>query len=144
MTTAGRIASALGGRRALRGEVQTLEDLRESVLRGLPFRAFEAVTANFGLPAPLVVRVLRVPPRTLARRKRKARFPADESDRLVRLARIAALTEEVLGSRDKAGRWLQKPNRALGGAVPLEHLETELGARQVEEILGRIAYGVIG
>ena len=65
------------------------------------------------------------------------------SDRLVRMAHIAALAQDVLGQREKAGRWLQKPNRVLGGSTPLEHLDTELGARQVEQILGRIAHGVL-
>jgi putative toxin-antitoxin system antitoxin component (TIGR02293 family) len=80
--------------------------------------------------------------RTLARRKKEKRLHADESDRLFRVGRIAALAEETLGSKDKAKRWLQKPNRALGGAAPLRLLDTELGARQVEDVLGRIAHGV--
>lgn len=142
MTTTGRIVTALGGSKSVGAGVRTLDDLRKSVVAGLPFSAFEAVTENYSLPRPLVTRVLDVPERTLARRKRAARFPADESDRLVRLARVAAMAEEVLGSREKAGSWLQRPNRALGGAVPLEHLETELGARQVEDVLGRIAHGI--
>ena len=144
MTRAGRIVDALGGDKALRSRVQTLEQLRQSIRRGLPFQAFEAVTANYGLFKPAVGRVLRTPERTLVRRKHGARFLADESDRLVRVARIAALAEEILGRRDKAGRWLQKPNRALGGATPLEHLDTELGAREVEQVLGRIGHGIVG
>ena len=144
MTTAGQIVEALGGDKALRSKIHTFEQLRQSIRRGLPFHAFEAVTTNYGLPKPAVSHVLRVPERTLMRRKHRARFLADESDRLVRVARIAALAEDVLGQRDKAGRWLQKPNRALGGATPLEHLDTELGARQVEQILGRIGHGIIG
>jgi putative toxin-antitoxin system antitoxin component (TIGR02293 family) len=144
MTMADRIVDALGGNEALQAKVHTLEQLRQSVRRGLPFRAFEAVTANYGLPKASVSVLLRTPERTLMRRKKGARFLADESDRLVRVARIAALAEETLGQRDKAGRWLQKANRALGGATPLEHLDTELGARQVEQVLGRIGHGIIG
>jgi putative toxin-antitoxin system antitoxin component (TIGR02293 family) len=52
-----------------------------------------------------------------------------------------ALADEFLGDHEKAIRWLKRPNRALGGALPVEALDTELGARQVENILGRIAYG---
>ena len=143
MTNPSRIVLALGGTKALHASVRSFEDLRGSILRGLPYGTLEAVTANFGLPRALVVRVLLVPERTLVRRKAAARFHADESDRIVRLARIAALAEDVLGSRDKAGRWLQKPNRALGGAVPLEQLTTDLGARQVEDVLGRIEHGLV-
>ena len=141
--TVTNIAKALGGKTALRRDVRTAEDLHERILEGLPYKAFEAVTANYGLDREAVSSVLHVPSRTLARRKQRQRFPAEESDRLARVARAAALAEEVLGSTEKAGHWLQKPNRALGGAVPLEHLTTEVGARQVEEILTRIAHGVL-
>ena len=52
------------------------------------------------------------------------------------------MAEEVLGTREKAAAWLHDPNRALGGPRPLDQLDTDLGARQVEQILGRIAHGV--
>ena len=71
-----------------------------------------------------------------------ARLRPDESDRLFRVARIAALAEESLGGRDRAARWLKRPNRALGNAIPLQHLDTDLGSRQVEDVLGRISHGV--
>ncbi len=63
-------------------------------------------------------------------------------DRLFRGGRIAAQAEQVLGSRAKASAWLRKPNRALGGAVPLRQLDTDLGAGEVEDVLLRIAHGV--
>jgi len=144
VTIADRIVDALGGEKVLPGKVHTFEQIRQSILKGLPFQAFEAVTANYGLPRPAVSLLMGTPERTLVRRKHGARFQADESDRLVRLARIAALAEEVLGLREKAGRWLQQSNRALGGATPLAHLDTELGALQVEQILGRIGHGIVG
>lgn len=137
-----QIARALGGKTALRREVRTAEQLHERILEGLPYKAFEAVTAHYDLDQSAVSVVIHVPARTLARRKQSQRFQAEESDRLARVARAAAQAEEVLGSSVKAGRWLQKTNRALGGAVPLEHLSTEVGARQVEEVLARIAHGV--
>jgi len=141
-TTVSQIASALGGAKALRTRVDTLDELVETILRGLTYATFEALTTNYGLLRELAGQAISVPERTLARRKR-ARFATDESDRLARLGRIAALAEEVLGSREKAGRWLQKSNRALGGVMPIERLRTEPGARQVEEILLRIEHGVI-
>jgi putative toxin-antitoxin system antitoxin component (TIGR02293 family) len=57
-------------------------------------------------------------------------------------ASIEALACDVLGGRDKASRWLDTPNKALGGRKPLDLLDTELGVREVEEILGRIDCGV--
>ena len=67
---------------------------------------------------------------------------ADESDRLLRVAHVATSAEDVLGAQAKAGRWLQTPNRALGGAIPLDLLNTDLGAEEVVTILDGIARGV--
>jgi len=57
------------------------------------------------------------------------------------VARIVAIANEYLGDHERAIRWLKLPNRALGGLAPVAAIDTELGARQVENILGRIAYG---
>ena len=99
------------------------------------------LAGSFAIEPRDLVAVLHVPARTLARRKREKRLRPDESDRLFRLGRIAALAEDVLGTRQKATHWLHQPNRALGNAVPLRQLDTEPGARQVEDLLLRIAHG---
>jgi len=82
-------------------------------------------------------------PRSLQRRRHSGRLAPYESDRLYRLARIVVLAGDRIGGPEMAMRWLKRPNRALGGLPPLAALETELGARQVENVLGRIAYGGI-
>ena len=76
-------------------------------------------------------------------RRRRGRLARFESDRLYRLARLLALARQSLGDPDRATRWLKRTNRALGGLAPLAAIDTELGARQVESLLGRIAYGGI-
>jgi len=81
--------------------------------------------------------------RSLQRQRSSGRLARFESDRLYRLARIVAIANQYLGDDDRARRWLKHPNRALGGIPPLATIDTELGARQVEDILGRIAYGGI-
>ena len=88
-------------------------------------------------------RTLGIPQRTLTRRLSKASLltPA-ESDRMVRLARVYANAVEMIGDEEKAIEWLNTPNRALGGEKPLDQLDTDVGARVVEDILGRVAYGV--
>jgi putative toxin-antitoxin system antitoxin component (TIGR02293 family) len=142
MLTAARIAKALGagGTRTRKGV--TAEALQAQVRTGLPYAALEAVAEGFAIGPGDLVAVLHLPARTLARRKREKRLRPDESDRLFRLGRIAALADDVLGSREKATRWLHEPNRALGSAVPLRQLDTEVGARRVEDLLLRIAHGV--
>jgi putative toxin-antitoxin system antitoxin component (TIGR02293 family) len=58
------------------------------------------------------------------------------------MARVFASAVELIGDEEKAIQWLGTPNRALGGERPLDQLDTDMGARMVEDILGRIAYGV--
>jgi putative toxin-antitoxin system antitoxin component (TIGR02293 family) len=138
------LLATLGGRRGLSGRVLDSEELRLRIRAGLPYAALESLQAEYGLDADLLREVLDVPLRTLARRKNQRRFSPEESDRLFRLARIVTLTAETLGSKDSARDWLQSPHRALGGDVPLRRLDTDLGSRQVEEVLGRIAHGIVG
>jgi putative toxin-antitoxin system antitoxin component (TIGR02293 family) len=84
-----------------------------------------------------------VPKRTLARRK-AAHEPLtiEETDKALRLARIAVQAERVFGQADKAQRWLRKPKRELKGETPLAYLASEAGARIVEEMLFRIEHGI--
>jgi putative toxin-antitoxin system antitoxin component (TIGR02293 family) len=85
-----------------------------------------------------------VPRRTLARRlKRREPLTVEETDRAVRLARIAELAERIFGDEAKAHRWLRKPKLALGRATPLAYLASEAGARMVEEMLWRIDDGIL-
>lgn len=137
------IIGVLGGRKVLKRRISSLGELRQTVNAGLPYASLEVVMAKFGLARDETAAVLRLPQRTLARRKKDRRLRADESDRLLRLARIGAQAAEVLGSEEKAARWLRRPNRALENRVPLELLDSDIGSRQVEDILGRIEHGVV-
>jgi putative toxin-antitoxin system antitoxin component (TIGR02293 family) len=96
-----------------------------------------------GLTLKELAIALDLSPRSLQRRRGSGRLARYESDRLYRLARIVAIASEYLGDRERAMRWLKHPNRALGGLAPVAAIDTELGARQVENVLGRIAYGGI-
>jgi putative toxin-antitoxin system antitoxin component (TIGR02293 family) len=140
--TTSEIVDVLGGRTVGLRAVRTPEELKAWIREGLPFSSLETVMERFRLNRDEVSSALDLPPRTLARRKQERRLRPAESDRLFRLARLAAQAVEVLGSEDKASRWLHTPNRALGGEAPLTLLDTDLGARQVEDLLGRIEHGV--
>lgn len=141
MVTAARLKAALGGPRVLR-HVTDLDALAHRVREGLPYAALDAVARRFDIPLRELTTVLNVPERTLARRKRDGTLRADESDRLLRVVRVATLAEDILGETGKAARWLRRPNRALGGDTPLERLDTDLGASQVEAVLHRVEHGV--
>jgi len=67
---------------------------------------------------------------------------ADESDRLYRFSRVLAHAEKVLGTRANATQWLHRPNRALNGIPPLTLLDTDIGATEVDDVLGRLEHGV--
>ena len=89
------------------------------------------------------VYTLVVPRRTLThRRARREALSRDESDRAVRLARVAALSEQVFGDADRAWRWLRASKRQFRGRSPLQLLATEAGARVVEELLYRVDDGM--
>jgi putative toxin-antitoxin system antitoxin component (TIGR02293 family) len=139
--TAPLISPALGGLRVVRAE--TLAELQRTLRAGLPYASLDAIASGLQMTVRELAPILKLPLRTLARRKKERRFRADESDRIFRLGRVAALAEETLGDRAKAGLWLRAPNVALGGEAPLSFLDTDLGARQVEDILLRIAHGVV-
>ncbi len=83
------------------------------------------------------------PRRTLTRRvKKNERLSVAEADRVLRLKRVVSFAERVFGESARAHRWLRKPSRALDGAAPIELLETEEGARIVENEIGCIQHGM--
>jgi putative toxin-antitoxin system antitoxin component (TIGR02293 family) len=132
----------LGGERALGRAMTSDRDLREAIRDGFPHAVLEELMRASGLTLKELADALDLSSRSLQRRRhgRLARF---ESDRLYRLARLLALARENLGDAARATRWLKRANHALGGVAPIAAIDTELGARQVENLLGRIAYGGI-
>lgn len=117
-------------------------DIRSSVQRGFPFSSFERLQTEIDVPQKELSELLGIPTRTIARRKEEKRLTPVESDRLYRLSRVLAFTVEVLGSSEKARAWLKKPNRSLGGEIPLSLLDTDIGAQQVTDVLMRLRYGI--
>lgn len=118
------------------------QSLVECIREGLPFAEFTALCTLLDLSTEALGGTLRISRSTLMRRKQRGRLASDESDRLIRFARLYGRAAEVLGSRDAARSWLKTPARALGTAIPLAYADTEAGAREVENLLGRIEYGV--
>jgi putative toxin-antitoxin system antitoxin component (TIGR02293 family) len=137
------IAEVLGGRKVLGKTIKKPDDLADLVRKGLPANSVTALAKKLDLGNTLLSRKLGIPLRTLTRRlSQRSRLTAAESDRTVRLARVYANAVEMIGDQEKAVEWLRTPNRALGGERPLDQLDTDVGAREVEDILGRIAFGV--
>jgi putative toxin-antitoxin system antitoxin component (TIGR02293 family) len=140
---AAAIAEVLGGRKVLGRAVKKADDLAELVREGLPAGSVKLLAERLDIGSTTLSRKLGIPQRTLTRRlSHRSRLTAAESDRTVRLARIYANAVEMIGDEQKAVEWFQTPNRALGGERPLDQLDTDVSARGVEDLLGRIAYGV--
>jgi putative toxin-antitoxin system antitoxin component (TIGR02293 family) len=137
------IAEVLGGRKVLGKAVKNPGDLAELVRKGLPAGSVIALAERLDVGNTVLSQKLGIPQRTLTRRlSERSRLTAAESDRAVRLARVYANAVEMIGDEENAVEWLRTPNRALGGERPLDQLDTDVGAREVEDILVRIAYGV--
>ena len=165
MTT---VTSVLGGEKQLGQKVARRIDFDALIKKGLPWGVVSYIKTAFNLPDEVIARIIGVSPRTIARRRKSLKVPAKktaaisgksrrkkapvvkserlspvESDRIYRFARIIALAEDVFEDREEALEWLNSPQYGLGGGLPFDLLQTDAGAREVEELLIRIDYGVI-
>jgi putative toxin-antitoxin system antitoxin component (TIGR02293 family) len=134
------IIEELGGEPALGRFLRNNRDLQAAIREGFPPSVVDEVIHASGLTLKELTATLGLSPRSLQRRCGQGRLAQYESDRLYRLARIIALAKHYIGG-ETATRWLRHPNRSFAGNAPLELLDTEPGARAVEDVLGRIAYG---
>jgi putative toxin-antitoxin system antitoxin component (TIGR02293 family) len=115
----------------------------EQVQAGLRYGTFERFRRYAGMPGAELAALVRIPERTLARRRSAGRLDPDESDRLVRLARVFALALALFeGHLEGARRWLATPLEVLGGEAPLHAATTDPGAREVEALVGRLEHGI--
>lgn len=126
-------------------QIHTDSDLVAAINDGMSSEAVRSLEGH-GLAAAEIFAVVG-PERTLRRRMSEHKaLTANEADRLVRLARVAALADEVFGNRDKALRWLRKPKQHLlagqHDATPIDLVATEHGARLVENRLRQIQHGI--
>ncbi|WJI14771.1 DUF2384 domain-containing protein [Pseudoxanthomonas winnipegensis] len=146
-TKPGKVTVAKGGR--IRGSSTAAEVL--PLRKGLPLKAVAAVqlpgfvitnlARKLDVTPQEVLSVSSISPRTYHRRQENDGLLTEtESDRVMRIARLARQAERVFGDAGKASRWLSTPNRILGN-VPLQLLATDAGAHEVEDELGRIEYG---
>ena len=117
-------------------------ELIRKIQKGLRFSELETLQTSIGMPFEQLAAKLAISRSTLQRRKAAGRLSPDESDKVLRFARLLEHATDVFGDVDKARAWLKHPQYGLGGAVPLDYAETEIGAREVDNLLGRIDYGV--
>ena len=122
--------------------VEKTTGLAQAVREGIPASRFDALKELLGVSTGRLADVVGISPSTLSRRRKRGTFDKGESERVLRIARIALRAVEVLGGRENARKWLTEPARALGGEEPLQFADTEPGAREVERLLIRLEHGV--
>lgn len=125
--------------------LRNYEPLRiaENVRKGLAYSSLQRLQRSSMLSASVIAESAHIPSRTLARRKKSGRLEPDESDRLVRVSRIIGRAFELFEGNAAAARaWLLGTQTALGGAAPMDLAITDIGAREVENLIGRLQHGI--
>ena len=132
-----RVEEILGLKSTRRG----VAGLAAAVERGLPRSALMRVIARAGVTGKARLELLHrvVPSATL---KRRTRLKLHESEKTERLARVIALAELLWDDTEAAQRFINEPHPELRNRTPLECASTELGARQVEDVVMRAIYGL--
>ena len=129
-----------GGRMA---RLLVREGAVDMVRRGLPFAMLDEVAVAAGVGRLALAEVIGLSRTTLSRRRDARALKPSESDRLVRVARLVAMAYDLmLADGAAARRWLQEPNELIQGESPLARASTEVGGREVEELIGRLRHGV--
>lgn len=134
-------ASLLGVTGARRG-FMTPKEWVDMIRQGIPSAAVDTLTGFLLISQAEFSSALDIPVRTLVRRKGSEALPRDESEKLVRVARVIERAEDVFEDTDAARDWLKSANASLGGDTPMSLLDTEIGAGSVMDALGRIEHGV--
>jgi putative toxin-antitoxin system antitoxin component (TIGR02293 family) len=134
------VSRKLGGPSVLGAVVRSQADLALAVSNRLPLAILKGLSLA-GLSEQEIDRFV-IPQRTRRHRtERQQRLTVEESDRAVRLLRIQTLAEDTFGDKEKASRWLRRPLTELSGQPPIWVAQTEAGARVIETVLGKIAWG---
>jgi putative toxin-antitoxin system antitoxin component (TIGR02293 family) len=136
------IGEILGGEGILGKPVISLLELSDAVEQGLPKATLRNVARRvFSDAAGQRALMHRIVPEATYKRRRERLSPA-ESERTERLARVIAMAEDIWQDRERTTRFLTTPHAEIGGKTPLDAALTELGARQAEEVMSRILYGL--
>lgn len=116
--------------------------LVDQIRSGLPFSEFSGLRDLLELPEEDLGRMLGMSNATLHRRKKAHQLNSAESERLIRFARLFGLATDTFDTCEAARSWLKTPNPGMTGETPLAYADTEFGAREVENLLGRVMHGV--
>jgi putative toxin-antitoxin system antitoxin component (TIGR02293 family) len=132
-----RIGKALG--------LKSMEtrSIMQAAQSGLNWKAVRKFLDFIGLSQRELAKYLTIPERTFARRREAGSFDSRESEQVLRLAEISQAALELFDGDTAATRtWLTSPVRGLGNARPIDFAQSEFGAREVRDLIGRLADGI--
>jgi putative toxin-antitoxin system antitoxin component (TIGR02293 family) len=119
------------------------DGLIHSIEGGLPANELNVLQESLAVSGEKLAEMVGISKATLHRHKKTSyKLELVTADRVVRYARLMGKAASVFGDEEDARKWLKSSQVGLGGAVPLDYAKTEIGAREVENLLGRIEYGV--
>lgn len=139
-----KISEALGGRKVLGKSIKTTFEFADIIKQGLPAGSVFFLQKQLNLGDKEYSATLGVSDKWLGRYRKESHkhLSTNMGDRLYRIARIFKLAEEVFEKKSAVNRWLHRPQTGLNERVPLDLLQTEVGTKEVEELLYRIEYGI--
>lgn len=140
-----KVVDVLGGRKSLDRPVKDINDFINLIKNGISLKGALSVKERLHLTNRELADTLGISESKWSRRIRRpsGRLSLVESDRLYRIARIFALAKDVFENEERAIEWFRRPQFGLGDRIPLDLINTEVGAREVESLLLRIEYDVI-
>lgn len=115
--------------------------LISEIEKGLPVGALDRLSAELA-PGRTDFKYRIVPRATYMRRNRSGHLSSRESAQLARLARIWEFAKLVWGSPEEARAFMFRTHPMLEDRPPVDVVvQSEIGSRLVEDVLGRLAYG---
>ena len=141
MASAVQVVALLGGEKVVGSPVTSDLDIARLIRDGLPVDVVDRLVGDKTVTPGEVSRII-MAPKALSERRRRGGLTPEQSEKVVRVARVFAEALETFGSRDKALTWMRRGCAVLGGKAPIDLLDTDEGAGLVESLLGRIAHGL--
>ncbi|MCP4603122.1 MAG: DUF2384 domain-containing protein [Proteobacteria bacterium] len=140
-----QVANLLGGEKVIGRRITSRLGFADVIIRGLPREALEWVKEILELSDVEIAEVMCISQKTISRLRSnpKSYLSMIASDRLYRIAWLFSQAKEVFEEDRLAREWLKTPQVGLKNRIPFELMNTEAGAREVEDLLGRIEYGVL-
>jgi putative toxin-antitoxin system antitoxin component (TIGR02293 family) len=125
-------------------DIHSIRELIPQLEHGFPFKVLLNIESQTGIPVQQFAEVIGITPRTFARRRKAGRMTLEESERILRISTVFEKAVRLFGGdKAAAAKWFTTPRKYFSNHSPLQYSRTEVGAREVENLIGRLEHGVI-